>query len=150
VRPTGTRATPLHEMLIVLTAATYVRPHRHHKKSESFMSVEGALSVVVLDDGWAGARAHPAGRVRLGEAILLPLAEAGLPHDHGRDALGRHSETDHGPFDRADRSTRSGRPSEEEEEAGRRLPADTGRRTRSVSDRPEANMTPFGRSLLAS
>jgi len=40
----------LHEMLIALARGTYVRPHRHRNKSESFHVVEGALSVVVFDE----------------------------------------------------------------------------------------------------
>jgi cupin fold WbuC family metalloprotein len=40
----------LHEMLIAITAASYVRPHRHHGKSESFHLVEGEAEVVILSD----------------------------------------------------------------------------------------------------
>src|SRR5437764_15053567 len=42
----------LHEMLIVLDRGTYIRPHRHGAKAESFHIVEGELDVVVFhDDG---------------------------------------------------------------------------------------------------
>lgn len=37
----------LHEMLIVLDRETYIRPHRHAGKSESFHVVEGELDVVI-------------------------------------------------------------------------------------------------------
>ena len=40
----------LHEMLIAITAASYVRPHRHHEKSESFHLVDGEAEVVVLSE----------------------------------------------------------------------------------------------------
>ena len=40
----------VHEMLIVHTKNTYVRPHRHLDKSESFHIIEGELDVVVFDD----------------------------------------------------------------------------------------------------
>src|SRR5204862_7136681 len=40
---------PLHEMLIVLDRGTYVRPHRHAGKSESFHVIEGELDVVLFD-----------------------------------------------------------------------------------------------------
>src|SRR4051794_38519780 len=43
-------ADRLHEMLIVLDRATYVRPHRHCDKSESFHVIEGALSVLLFED----------------------------------------------------------------------------------------------------
>lgn len=40
----------LHEMLIGITAASYVRPHRHHGKAESFHLIEGEAEVVILSD----------------------------------------------------------------------------------------------------
>src|SRR5215472_17118978 len=41
---------PVHEMLIVHTNDTYVRPHKHLSKSESFHVIEGAVDVVIFDD----------------------------------------------------------------------------------------------------
>lgn len=38
------------EMLIALDQETYLRPHRHHGKSESFHVIEGLADVVMLDD----------------------------------------------------------------------------------------------------
>ncbi|MBF0447829.1 MAG: cupin fold metalloprotein, WbuC family [Magnetococcales bacterium] len=40
----------LHEMLIVLHRQTYVPPHSHPDKSESFHLIEGALDVVLFDE----------------------------------------------------------------------------------------------------
>jgi cupin fold WbuC family metalloprotein len=40
----------LHEMLIAIAAASYIRPHRHPAKSESFHVIEGKADVVVFDD----------------------------------------------------------------------------------------------------
>ena len=40
----------LHEMIIVHAGYPYVRPHRHHGKSESFHVIEGRLTVVLFDD----------------------------------------------------------------------------------------------------
>jgi cupin fold WbuC family metalloprotein len=39
----------LHEMLIAIAAASYIHPHRHLGKSESFHIVEGEVDVVVFD-----------------------------------------------------------------------------------------------------
>jgi cupin fold WbuC family metalloprotein len=39
----------LHEMLIVHTAETYVRPHRHLGKSESYHAIEGCFDLVIFD-----------------------------------------------------------------------------------------------------
>lgn len=40
----------LHEMLIAVRADSYIRPHKHLRKSESFHIIEGSVDVVVLDD----------------------------------------------------------------------------------------------------
>jgi cupin fold WbuC family metalloprotein len=40
----------LHEMVIVLCQDSYVRPHKHRNKSESFHMIEGELLVVFFDD----------------------------------------------------------------------------------------------------
>lgn len=40
----------LHEMFIVLHRDTYVRPHKHAAKSESFHMVQGAVDVILFDD----------------------------------------------------------------------------------------------------
>lgn len=42
----GTPDAPLHEMFIVQTQAVYVRPHRHHGKSESLHVIEGFAKIV--------------------------------------------------------------------------------------------------------
>jgi cupin fold WbuC family metalloprotein len=46
-QPTDT----LHEMLIGIRADSYIRPHRHHNKVESFHLIEGAADIVILDEG---------------------------------------------------------------------------------------------------
>ena len=40
----------LHEMFIVLSCRTYIRPHRHINKSESFHVIEGTVDVVLFDE----------------------------------------------------------------------------------------------------
>lgn len=44
---------PLHEMVIAISAASYIHPHRHVGKSESFHVIEGEVDVVVFDDAGA-------------------------------------------------------------------------------------------------
>lgn len=43
----------LHEMLIAMRRDTYIRPHRHRNKVESFHLVDGAADVVMLSDDGA-------------------------------------------------------------------------------------------------
>ena len=40
----------LHEMLIAISAKSYIHPHKHLSKSESFHIVYGVVDVVVFDD----------------------------------------------------------------------------------------------------
>ena len=40
----------LHEMVIVIAKGSYVRPHKHINKSESFHMIEGQLDVVIFND----------------------------------------------------------------------------------------------------
>jgi cupin fold WbuC family metalloprotein len=41
---------PVHEMLIVIERGSYIRPHKHQNKSESFHIIEGTADVIVFDD----------------------------------------------------------------------------------------------------
>jgi len=40
----------LHEMLIALGKDTYIQPHKHFHKSESFHIIEGRLAIIIFDD----------------------------------------------------------------------------------------------------
>lgn len=40
----------LHEMIIAVTRDSYIHPHRHVGKSESFHIIEGLVDVVIYDD----------------------------------------------------------------------------------------------------
>lgn len=40
----------LHEMLIAIKSDSYIRPHRHHNKAESFHLIEGRVDIVILSD----------------------------------------------------------------------------------------------------
>ena len=43
-------ADAVHEMIIVLSRATYVHPHRHIQKSESFHAIEGSADIVLFTE----------------------------------------------------------------------------------------------------
>ncbi len=40
----------LHEMVIAIQADSYIRPHRHHNKVESFHLIEGRADIIILND----------------------------------------------------------------------------------------------------
>ena len=90
---------PLHEMLICLARGTYVRPHRHAGKSESFHVIEGELDVVLFDDGGTVRDVIRMGPYQSGRAFYYRLME---PAYHTVIVNTPHAlfhETTNGPFD---------------------------------------------------
>ena len=65
----------LHEMLIVHTRETYVRPHKHLGKSESFHVIEGEVDVVIFDEEGAVADAIRMGSYESGKTFYYRIAD---------------------------------------------------------------------------
>lgn len=92
----------LHDMLIVHTSGTYVRPHKHLSKVESFHVISGTAEVVLFDDAGRIRRVVPMGPYESGRNFYYRLADA-VYH-----TLVIHTpylvfhEATNGPFDRAD------------------------------------------------
>jgi cupin fold WbuC family metalloprotein len=63
-----TSDTPIHEMIIALGRETYMQPHAHTNKSESFHVIEGRCDVVLFDDEGG-----------IAEVIRLGEVNSGLP-----------------------------------------------------------------------
>jgi len=90
----------LHEMLIVHTRDTYVRPHLHVGKSESFHVIEGDVDVVIFDEGGGVAEVIAMGPVQSGRRFFYRIAD---PLYHTlliRSDLLVFHETTTGPFRR--------------------------------------------------
>ena len=88
----------LHEMLIVIAKGSYVRPHRHINKSESFHMIEGQLDVIVYDDSGEISKIIPMGDVSSGKNFFYRLSST---HFHSlvlRTELVVFHETTRGPF----------------------------------------------------
>ena len=98
--PTPTDA--LHEMLICLARGTYVRPHRHAGKSESFHIIEGELDVVLFDDAGAVCEVIPMGPYPSGQAFFYRLMEPCFHTVLVKTPHALFHETTNGPFDPAD------------------------------------------------
>jgi len=92
----------LHEMLIVHTRDTYVRPHKHVNKSESFHVITGAVDVVLFYENGIVCQAIPMGEYASGKRFYYRLNE---PRSHTllirSDVLVFHEVTT-GPFRRED------------------------------------------------
>ncbi len=104
----------LHEMIIVHAADTYVRPHKHLNKTESFHVIEGKLSVVIFEDGGELKKVIPMSAYgngttfyyRLNESLfhtVIPISEWVVFH-----------EVVNGPFDKGDTSFAAWAPFEQD------------------------------------
>jgi cupin fold WbuC family metalloprotein len=65
----------VHEMIIVHTKDTYVRPHRHIGKAESFHVIDGLVDVAVFDDSGEIAEVIPMGTFGSGRAFFYRIAD---------------------------------------------------------------------------
>jgi cupin fold WbuC family metalloprotein len=110
---------PLHEMLIVLVRSTYVRPHRHPGKTESFHVVEGLVDVPLFDE-----------HGQLTEIVRLGAHGSGRPFYYRLNVPSFHTvvvrsdavvlhETTNGPFDPADTVFAPWAPDPDDEPAAR-------------------------------
>jgi cupin fold WbuC family metalloprotein len=98
--PTPTDA--LHEMLICLARGTYVRPHRHAGKSESFHIIEGELDVVLFDDAGNIRDVIELGPYQSGRVFFYRLMEPCFHTVLVKTPYAFFHETTNGPFDPAD------------------------------------------------
>lgn len=92
----------VHEMFIVLARDTYIPPHKHLGKSESFHVVEGIVDVVVFEEGGSVREVIKMGEHASGRPFYYRISD---PLYHTliirSDFLVFH-ETTSGPFNRAD------------------------------------------------
>lgn len=92
----------IHEMLIIHTKDTYVRPHKHLHKSESLHVVEGSADVIIFDERGNIVQVIPVGECSSGRKFYYRMAGADY------HTLIIHSdflvfyETTKGPFSRLD------------------------------------------------
>jgi cupin fold WbuC family metalloprotein len=66
----------LHEMLIVICSKSYIQPHRHYQKSESFHIVEGIVDVVIFDNDGEIYRIIELGDVNSGRNFFYRMSES--------------------------------------------------------------------------
>ena len=92
----------VHEMMIILSKETYIRPHIHRGRSESFHMIEGSLDVVIFDE-----QGHISDVIQMGDCATDRVLYYRLsdPHYHTpliRSELVVFHETTSGPFIRED------------------------------------------------
>ncbi|GAB2861214.1 hypothetical protein GCM10027277_32350 [Pseudoduganella ginsengisoli] len=97
-------SAPLHEMFIAIKPGSYIRPHKHPAKSESFHLVHGAVDVVVFDDAGNVTQVVKLGQPDGGDGRRAFYYRMSEPLFHTliirSDVLIVH-ETTNGPFDRS-------------------------------------------------
>lgn len=91
----------VHEMLIVHTKGTYIRPHKHPNKSESFHIIEGDLDIVVFDDAGDLLDVIEMGEYSSGSRFYWRLSESHFHTVIPRSDFVVFHETTSGPFERA-------------------------------------------------
>lgn len=93
---------PLHEMIICLNRGTYIQPHRHAGKSESFHMIEGELSVVLFEDNGEIRQVIRMGPYQSQQTFFYRLMEPCFHTVLVRTPQAVFHETTNGPFDQAD------------------------------------------------
>lgn len=66
----------LHEMLIAMSEESYIHPHKHLAKTESFHIVEGEVDVVLFDDSGAVEEIVELGALGSGRPFFYRLADS--------------------------------------------------------------------------
>lgn len=95
-------ADPLHEMIIALHRETYIRPHKHLGKSESFHVIDGLVDVVLFDDVGAILRILSIGAYGSGRPFYYRLSDPVFHTLVVRSEVLVMHETTNGPFRRDD------------------------------------------------
>ena len=111
----------LHEMLIVHMKGTYVQPHKHVAKSESFHIIEGRLKILLFDDAGRHTRtiqlSEPAGGASFFYRLASPTFHSVVPET---DFVVFHEVTN-GPFDRRETVAAAWAPKDDDAAAGTRF-----------------------------
>jgi len=92
----------LHEMLIVHARGTYVRPHKHVGKTESFHVIEGEVDVVLFEDDGRVREVIPMGSFASGRPFFYRMAGPVFHTLLIRSEFLVFHEVTGGPFRRAD------------------------------------------------
>jgi len=115
----GDPGDALHEMLIVLDRSTYIRPHRHHGRPESFHVVSGEADIVLFDDDGEISGVMEMGPFGSGRAFYYRMNEPRFHMVLVRSEQFVVHETTTGPFDPSGTEQAPWAPSEDDLDARR-------------------------------
>jgi cupin fold WbuC family metalloprotein len=109
----------LHEMLIAISQKSYIHPHRHFGKSESFHIVEGLVDVVSLDESGKIVHVVPMGEPSSGLSYFYRSSKSLFHTLVIRSGVLVVHEVTNGPFDRTKTEQAPFAPPEEDAAAAR-------------------------------
>ncbi len=98
----GSTEDPVHEMFVTLTKESYIRPHKHLAKSESFHVIEGSMDLVVFDEEGEVTGAIPLGAYPTGGEFYHRFAGPSFHTLLIRSNILVFHETTSGPFKKSD------------------------------------------------
>lgn len=104
----------LHEMLIAISAESYIHPHKHLEKSESFHIVEGEADVIIFDENGGITDIFELGIPGSGRQFFYRLSESKFHTIIIRSNYLVVHEVTNGPFSKKDSVLASFAPSENE------------------------------------
>lgn len=88
----------LHEMVIAMGRNTYIRPHRHLTKTESYHLVEGEMDVILFDDRGEIRQVVAMGSADTGRIVFYRLSISAFHSMIIRTPTVVFQETTNGPF----------------------------------------------------
>lgn len=109
----------LHEMLIAISAESYIHPHKHISKSESFHVVEGLVDVIIFDDAGEITNVVELGAHGSGRSYYYRLSSSKFHTLIIRSELVVLHEVTNGPFDKTQTILAPFAPPEEASEAAK-------------------------------
>jgi cupin fold WbuC family metalloprotein len=109
----------LHEMLIAISADSYIHPHKHTRKVESFHIVAGTVDVVVFEDDGTVADVIELGDASSGRSFYYRLSDSKYHTLLIQGELLVVHEVTNGPFNREETKLAPFAPPEAERDAAR-------------------------------
>lgn len=109
----------LHEMIIAITAESYIHPHMHVGKSESLHIVEGGVDVIIFNDAGGITDLVALGAPDSGRSFFYRMSESRYHTLLIRTGMLIVHEVTNGPFDRGQTVLAPFAPREEDREAAR-------------------------------
>jgi cupin fold WbuC family metalloprotein len=109
----------LHEMIIAISSQSYIHPHKHIGKSESFHIIEGSVDVVIFDDVGEITNIVKLGEPGSGRSYFYRLSESKFHTLIIHSNILVMHEVTNGPFDKEQTILASFAPTEGDESAVR-------------------------------